>query len=60
MNRLTGKVAVITGGGGGIGGATSRRFVEVLILVFVRLVLRDFPTRNQTEFSQFCWRAFGL
>ena len=28
MSQLTGKVAVITGGGGGIGGATSRRFVE--------------------------------
>ena len=28
MNRLAGKVAVITGGGGGIGGAPSRRFVE--------------------------------
>ena len=28
MNQLAGKVAVITGGGGGIGGATSRRFVE--------------------------------
>ena len=28
MNQLVGKVAVITGGGGGIGGATSRRFVE--------------------------------
>ena len=28
MNQLVGNVAVITGGGGGIGGATSRRFVE--------------------------------
>ena len=28
MNQLVGKVAVFTGGGGGIGGATSRRFVE--------------------------------
>jgi 2-hydroxycyclohexanecarboxyl-CoA dehydrogenase len=28
MSQLAGKVAVITGGGGGIGGATSRRFVE--------------------------------
>ena len=28
MSQLAGKVAVITGGGGGIGGATSHRFVE--------------------------------
>ena len=28
MSQLAGKVAVITGGGGGIGGATSRRFFE--------------------------------
>ena len=28
MSQLTGNVAIITGGGGGIGGATSRRFVE--------------------------------
>ena len=26
MDRLDGKVAVVTGGGGGIGGATCRRF----------------------------------
>ena len=28
MNRLAGKVAVVTGGGGGIGGATCRRFAR--------------------------------
>ncbi|GIS90734.1 MAG: hypothetical protein CM1200mP20_07750 [Pseudomonadota bacterium] len=28
MDRLKGKVAVVTGGGGGIGSATCRRFAE--------------------------------
>ena len=35
MNKLTGKVAVITGGSSGLGLATTQRFVEEGAFVFI-------------------------
>ena len=47
MARLDGKVAVITGGGGSIGGATARRFVQE----GARVVLADLDEQGMTAIA---------
>jgi NAD(P)-dependent dehydrogenase (short-subunit alcohol dehydrogenase family) len=48
MNRLQGKVAIITGGAGGLGSATAERFAQEGSTVVVADIL-DGPSRELAE-----------
>ena len=48
MKKLEGKVAIITGGGGGIGGATARRFVSE----GAKVVVADLSLTRATEVAE--------
>lgn len=59
MQRLGGKVAVVTGGGGGIGQAVSRLFAEEGAAVVVAEINRDAAEATASEINQRGGRALA-